>query len=177
MADRIWRPVPGYPDVEVSDDLQFRSVEHVTAYTRPSGTVSNRRFPARKLKVQWLHKDGYATVFVSRLRRPIGRHVLVCLAWHGLPPDGKYYVLHSDGDPSNFTPENLYWGNHKDNAEDADKHGRLARGEGHGQAKLTEAAVLAIRASGETNAGLAGKYGVASTTIRCVRNNRTWVHI
>lgn len=41
-------------------------------------------------------------------------------------------ALHSDGDPTNFTPENLYWGDHVDNAEDARKHGTLATGDRHG---------------------------------------------
>ena len=172
-----WRPVPGFPDVEVSEDLRFRSVAHVTAYTRPSGSVSHRSFPSKKLKVQWQHKDGYATAFVNSKRRSIGCHVLVCLAWHGLPPAGKYYALHRDGDETNFTPENLYWGDHKDNAEDAGRHGTLARGEAHGRAKLTENAVLAIRASCETNVGLAGKFGVNEVTIVAVRKHRTWTHI
>ena len=174
---QAWRPVPGYRDVEVSDDLQFRSVMRVTAYTRPSGTVSRRSFPSKKLKVQWLHKDGYATVFVSSRRMPVGCHVLVCLAWHGLPPESKPFALHRDGDTTNFTPENLYWGDYKDNAEDADKHGTLARGEAHGQAKLTEQDVLVIRASSETNVSLAAKYGVTDNTINCVRKHRTWTHI
>lgn len=129
---QTWKAVPGYPDIQISDDLQFRTIERVVAYVRPSGTVSHRKFPAKKLTVLWLHKAGYATVFVSRLRRPVGCHVLVCLAWHGLPPEGKPMALHRDGDESNFTPENLYWGDSKDNAEDARRHGTLATGDRHG---------------------------------------------
>lgn len=172
-----WRPVLGYGDIEVSEDLQFRSVAHVTAYTRPSGTVSYRSFPSKKLKVMWQHKDGYATVFVNSRRRPVGCHVLVCLAWHGLPPEGKPFALHRDGDEANFAPENLYWGDHKDNAKDAAKHGTLAHGEAHGRAKLTEKEVLAIRASSETNVDLAAKHGVNDMTIIAVRKHRTWTHI
>ena len=176
MAEQNWRPVPGFPDLEVSEDLQFRTKMRLVAYTRPSGTKSVRRFPSKKLKVQWVHHEGYATVFVSRLRRPIGCHVLVCLAWHGPPPEGKYYALHRDGDTANFSPENLYWGDHRDNANDADKHGTLARGEAHGIHKLTEEQVFVIRACSQTKL-LAEKFGVSPTAIRHARHHRTWTHL
>ena len=176
MALKNWRPVPGYSDVEVSEDLQFRSVAHTTAYVRPSGTVSHRTFPSKILKVQWQHECGYATVFVNSRRMPVGCHVLVCLAWHGLPPEGKPFALHRDGDETNFTPENLYWGDTKDNAADAIKHGTLARGEAHGIHKLTEEQVLAIRACSQTGS-LAAKFGVSRTAIQHARYHRTWTHI
>ena len=177
MALTKWRPIPGYPDLEVSEDLQFRTTKRTVAYVRPTGTVSHRSFPSKKLKVQWLHKDGYATVFVSRIRRAIGCHVLVCLAWHGLPPIDKPFALHRDGDAANFTQGNLYWGDHKDNALDADKHGTLARGEKHGRAKLTEDQVLAIRVSNAPHTHLAAKYGVNERTILSVRKHLTWTHL
>lgn len=129
MADS-WRHIPGYPDLEVSDSLRFRTVERTVAYVRPSGTVSHRTFPSKELKVHY--PDGYGVVFVSRLRRPIGVHVLVCLAWHGLPPEGKPLALHADGQRSNNTPGNLRWGDHRDNAADAAAHGTLAVGSRHG---------------------------------------------
>ena len=127
-----WRAIPGYPDIEVSDDLQFRSIARVTAYMRPSGTVSIRKFPSRKLKIGWHHTAGYATVYASQLRRDICCHVLVCLAFNGLPPPGKGKALHRDDDPTNFVPENLYWGDAFDNAQDAIRNGGMARGERHG---------------------------------------------
>lgn len=193
---RNWRPIPGFPDVEVSDDLQFRSVAHTTAYTRPSGTVSYRSFPSKKLKTMWQLKDGYATVFVSSKRRPIGCHVLVCLASHGLPPEGKPFALHRDGDETNFTPDNLYWGDHKDNAEDARHHGTLATGDRHGSRthpdkfkgghlgfvarKLTEEQVAEIRAWHTPNhealggKALATKFNVDPATIRKVYAGTTY---
>lgn len=139
MATKQWRPVPGYPELQVSDDLDFRTIERVVAYVRPSGRVSYRTFPSKPLKVQWLHKAGYGTVFVSSVRRPIGIHVLICLAWHGLPPEGKGMALHRDGDESHNWPSNLYWGDSKDNAEDARKHGTLATGARHGRHTKPEA--------------------------------------
>lgn len=49
-----------------------------------------------------------------------------------------------------------------------------AKGEKAYQAKLTEAAVLEIRASSEKGTVLAKKYGVSSTLIYMVRKNKIW---
>lgn len=55
-----------------------------------------------------------------------------------------------------------------------DGYRNQARGERHGQAKLTEAQVRAIRASRETLVTLAARYGVTETAIRLVRKRLTW---
>ena len=45
-------------------------------------------------------------------------HVLICTAFHGLPPFEGALVLHWDDDPAHNTPENLRWGSREDNARD-----------------------------------------------------------
>lgn len=50
-------------------------------------------------------------------------------------------------------------------------------GEAHYCAKLTEAAVRAIRKSGETISGLAEAYGVSRPTLRSAKFGRTWKHV
>jgi hypothetical protein len=40
---------------------------------------------------------------------------LVCLAFHGEPPEGKPYCLHLDEDGRNNRPDNLMWGSQRDN--------------------------------------------------------------
>lgn len=52
-----------------------------------------------------------------------------------------------------------------------------ARGEESGTSKLTEASVVAILASADSNRSLAIKYGVSPTTIHNVRHRRCWAHI
>jgi hypothetical protein len=42
-------------------------------------------------------------------------HRLVCLAFHGLPPVDKSGSLHKDENALNNRPENLYWGDQKNN--------------------------------------------------------------
>lgn len=54
---------------------------------------------------------------------------------------------------------------------------RLARGERHGAAKLTEQAVREIATSSESHAALGRRYGVSPETIGHVREGRTWRHI
>lgn len=132
MATSYWRPVPRYPDIEVSESLEFRTIERTRTFPVVGGTTRTRTFPSHILKIMWFDKGGYGNVFITSLRRAIGAHVLVCLAWHGEPPVGKTYALHRDGDPANFHPSNLYWGSAKDNSEDARRHGTLATGLRHG---------------------------------------------
>jgi len=50
-------------------------------------------------------------------------------------------------------------------------------GEDHHKAKLTDDAVRAIRASRETNAALADRYGVATATISLARRGLSWTHV
>jgi hypothetical protein len=51
------------------------------------------------------------------------------------------------------------------------------RGELDGNAKLTEADVLAIRASSDSGPVLARRFGVSRTTISEIRLRKTWQHI
>ena len=172
-----WRSVPGYPDIEISDELVVRSKARTTEYDHSLWGRQTRCFPSKVLTTQKQHKDGYLTVFVNSVRRPVGLHVIVCAAFHGASPAGKPYALHRDGNPANCAPGNLYWGDHADNARDALAHGVIARGEGHGKAKLTDDAVRVIRSeTGQTRA-LAKKFGVSATTIRQARIGATWAHI
>lgn len=51
-------------------------------------------------------------------------------------------------------------------------------GEGHGLAKLNDAAVLRIRERTDLGPSALGReYGVSETAIRCVRQGRTWRHV
>lgn len=174
MAQKNWRPVPGFPEVEVSDCLSVRAVPRTLTYER-SGFSVTQHLDAHELRVV-PQSNGYPSVWISTRRRYVGLHVLVCAAFHGMAPNG-HMALHRDGVPLNCTPANLYWGTAKDNAADSIKHGTMRRGEGHGKSKLSTADVLKIKASTETHASLARDMGVAYQTIRSVRNGRTWGHV
>lgn len=78
-------------------------------------------------------------------------------------------------------PAHLSLGTPKENTADMIAKGRHARqapkGEASGKAVLTEEIVRAIRASDESHAVLARRFGCGANTVRGVRTGRTWSHV
>lgn len=88
-------------------------------------------------------------------------------------------VCHRCDNPPCVNPRHLFVGTQQDNWADMRAKGRGAdpphrRGHDNNTSKLTDQDVLAIRASQEGTASLARSYGVATSTIKRVRNGRTW---
>lgn len=71
----------------------------------------------------------------------------------------------------------LFLGTHADNAADAARKGRKPHGSNNCNAKVTEAEVLEIRASNESQTVLARRYGIKPVTISQIRTRKTWRHI
>lgn len=108
-------------------------------------------------------------------------------------------VLHRCDNPACFNPSHLFLGTQADNIADMFSKNRqrdylatAAKGERHGsrtkpertlrginqpKAKLTDDLVREIRASLDSTASLARKYGVSETTVHDVRTGRTWRHV
>jgi hypothetical protein len=161
------RPVPGFPGYTV------------TAAAEPWGYASLGRGKGRGWRPLKVSQDnGYGIVRVSRPRRRLIRvHTLVLLAFVGPCPDGME-CLHGDGDPANNALSNLRWGTHKENVEDAVRHGTQRRGERHPFARLTEADVKALRTpGGPTPAEVARLRGVKPSTAVYARGGRNWKHV
>lgn len=168
-----WRPIPDLPDYEVSESGQVRRVR--AAGPSPQGKVLSgtiRSSGRRMFKLR--DADGgiryeLASWLVARAfigPRPAG-------------PNGKpMQCLHRDGNPTNDHRSNLYWGTHQQNMDDRERHGRTARGESQGRAKLTSAAVVSIRelwASGTVSMeDLAAAHGVSDSLIDHVVHGRNW---
>lgn len=83
-------------------------------------------------------------------------------------------VLHKCDTPACVNPDHLRLGSKTENAKDRDSRGRMARGERNGRAKVTEADVLAIRASCRPVSELADEYKV---NVRDIIKRRTWRHV
>jgi len=110
------------------------------------------------------------------------------VAWelaHGPIPDGMFVCHHCDT-PCCCNEKHLFLGTNSDNMKDCARKGRLNRqidpmaGERHGMAKLTEAAVIEIRARrarNETFASIARCFGVRKGTIIHITQRRTWAHV
>ena len=99
---------------------------------------------------------------------------------NGPVPEGKY-VLHHCDNPGCVKPKHLFIGTLADNNADMAGKGRSRNGDMRGErntsSKLTDDDVRAIRASPESNATLAKRYGIAKENIWAARTGRTWTHI
>lgn len=106
--DEEWRPVPGFPGYEVSDEGR------VASYLR-----RNRLVLALMVK-----SNGYVSVNLARSRRRVTCtvHSLVAEAFIGPRPPGQE-VRHLDGDPHNNRVSNLRWGTRSQNELDKVRHG------------------------------------------------------
>lgn len=161
-----WRVIPGFEKYEVNRVGDIRRCGAGRAPLRPC-----------------VDRDGYLSVTLRREGRSCTMkvHRAVCLAFVGPQPDGRPYVAHWDGKPSNNTVDNLRWASAAENTNDKRRHGRWNSGERQGHAKLTDDAVRAIKSEFCGRRGqlteFAAIYGVDINTIRMVTLNRTWRHI
>lgn len=94
---------------------------------------------------------------------------------HGPVPDGQI-VRHRCDNPTCCNPGHLEPGSHKDNSADALERGRFAKGERHGNTKLTAEQVAYIRRNpdGLKQIALARQFGVSPSTLSYIRSGRTW---
>ncbi|MBF6630663.1 MAG: HNH endonuclease [Comamonas sp.] len=132
------------------------------------------------------NKDGYMHVTISvrvngvrqRHRHPV--HRLVCMAFHGEPPSDKPLARHLNGVSTDNRAANIAWGDHKDNAADAIRHGTLGKGMRAHRRKLNDSQVKELCArlrKGESDADLAAEYGVSRYYPRKLLTGRRWSHL
>ncbi|GGD64478.1 endodeoxyribonuclease [Erythrobacter arachoides] len=174
-----WKTIEGYEGLyEISDQGRVKTLSR-TVYR---GRGSSPQVLKERILDHRINKDGYPIVCLSKDRK--GRNCLVhrLLAEAFIPnPDGHPIVRHLNDVKTDMRLGNLAWGTHTDNRLDAIRNGCkihvLEKGEKHKDAKLTEADVLAIRASAESGLALARKYGVSDKAISKIRRRETWKHI
>jgi hypothetical protein len=126
---------------------------------------------------QWMgstDKDGYG-VF-SYERKTLKAH-RVALELSGVHVEKGQFVCHTCDNPKCINPAHLYVGTPQRNVADKVERQRQPKGEGIHAAKLTSDAVLAIRASGETDEALSRRYGVSRSAVTLARNGTTWRHV
>lgn len=117
-------------------------------------------------------------------RKNMSAHRWIYMHLHG-PLPSRIKVCHTCDNPQCVRPDHLFEGTHSDNMKDCAAKGRMnyqidptiIQGENNGQARLTADDVRAIRASNESMAALAIRYGVGHTTIRHIIQRDTWKHI
>lgn len=166
-----WAPVLGFEGLyEVSSLGQVRSVARTIV--RSNGWPMPVKGCIRKA---FIREKGYRSVVLARNGEQTAYlvHVLVRMSFDGQRPE-DLLCRHLNGDPTDNRLDNLAWGTHVDNAEDARAHGRLQTGEKNRHAKLTRAAVEFIRSSNLRNTELAARFNVLPTTISYARRGVTW---
>lgn len=122
---------------------------------------------------------GYERVCVglgSKRRTNASIHTLVATAFCSPRLPGQV-CRHLNGNSLDNRAANLAWGSTADNSADAIRHGTIARGEGHGCAKLTTAGAREIKASAESSSALARRFGVSRRLVKLVRDGLAWRHL
>lgn len=163
MTDEKWRTVEDFPDYEVSNRGQVRSL---------------KRYPARILK-PWLHASGgYPAVKLSvtgEKQQTKLVHQLVCYAFHGPKPTPKHEVAHWDGNPQNCATTNIRWALPVENSADKRRHGTHINSGQFEASKLTDDDIREIRrlaAEGWTQSRIGEKFGVWQTYVSHIVTGR-----
>lgn len=160
-----WAEIIGWP-YEVSDAGRVRRSQPGPA-TRPGFVLK-----------PYATERGYLRIQLSRDNAPRRFMVHRLVAEAFVPnPEGKRFVNHRNGDPTDNRAENLEWVTQRENQLHAYDRGLQAAGSGHGRAKLTEEQVREIRdrhAAGETQTALAQEYPVNQSMISKIVRGQFW---
>lgn len=142
----------------------------VTRWGRRNEPIERRLHPDRDgyLLVKQVHGKKYRV------------HQLVAAAFVGPRLSLKHVVRHLNGDRTDNRAENVAWGTPRENATDRDAHGKTARGETHGNAKLTAEDVHEIRAAaarGELQREIGDRFGLQQPQVSAIVLRQAWGHV
>ena len=175
----IWKDVPGYEGCyQVSNEGRVKSLAREVAVPRTRwGSQGTRKVNEAVMSLQ---TDSRNRVFVALRKDGAGKRFtvasLVAAAFIGPRPEGML-VLHGDGVSTNNRADNLRYGTHVDNMDDARLHGTLTQGEKQWLAKLTAGEVKFIRVTDMSGVYLAAQYGVTPACISAIRQRKNWKHV
>lgn len=129
-------------------------------------------------------KEGYGVYQTAKFRDASGKYVRERIYAHRLgwelfygPIADGFEVCHRCDTPQCVNPTHLFLGTHADNQADMRNKGRSPAGQRHGNAKITEFDVVAIRNSRETLAVLSERYGLSPQTVSEIKNRKIWQHV
>lgn len=126
----------------------------------------------------WLFDGGLVNGGYGQVRRGLKKALAHRAAWeaaNGPIPPGLC-VCHKCDTPRCVNPAHLFLGTGADNMADKVAKGRQHRpaGEAHGQAKLTESMVRAIRADGRKQYEIAKAFGIGQAQVSRIKTGRRW---
>ena len=104
VADEVWKDIPGFSYYQASS---LGRIKFKGSKTRRNPKIVRQR--DRPTTVGRYLAVNVVDDYVGYLS--IEAHQLVCLAFHGLPPDdgAKWEVNHKDGNKKNNRSDNLEW--------------------------------------------------------------------
>jgi len=170
-SNEVWRPVQGYKGLyEVSDKGRVRSLKR---YGRKNTILLNPKTRPDGYRMVCLRKESGKNCFVHRL---------VLRAFTENPnPEIYNQVNHINSIRSDNRIENLEWSNNSLNQRHSFKYGdQDNKGESHPSNKLNNEQVVKIKLAlecGMSSSALSKIFDVSKSTIKDIRNARTWSHL
>lgn len=116
---------------------------------------------------------------VGERAAPMLAHRLAWALHNGADPVGKV-VMHTCDNPRCVNPEHLVLGTQAENIGDAVSKRRHPHGELHGNAKLSDDDIRAIRSlvtDGCNWTAIGREFGVSRTTIKRIHTGESWRHV
>ena len=175
---------PSILDVQYGEEwrpLSFDSLYEVSSKGRVASWKpfrNNSPHPSsRRILSMTKDKDGYNKVLLTVDGSNKTCRVCRLVAETFLGSREGMVVRHVDGSKDNDCVENLVWGTHKENSQDAKNHGTWVHGQKVNTCVLTEECVSEIKRSGLSLTKLAKIYGVSIGTIWHIKDGRTWKHV
>lgn len=174
LMNKTWKIVDEAPDYEVSvfGDIRRR----IAKGNSPAGHILSPKIGGHGYRQVGLSVDGKV------ITRNI--HRLVCIAFHGTPPEKGLQAAHKNGDRLDNRACNLRWLTPSENQKEKRIHGTMPdqKGENSHKAILNDEAVAIIRSTKRYNGvlpDLAKRFGVSENTVMQLRTRgcRKWGHI
>lgn len=119
MRDEIWKDIQSVPQMMASSLGRVRLKPYSKAM--PNGIGIRHYNPKPRFGIEQKCASGRLgspkrrIIYITGLKKCFNVARLVCEAFHGPAPEGKPIVMHLDENPSNNVPENLRWGNQREN--------------------------------------------------------------
>ena len=143
-TDIVWKDIPGFEGC-----YQINIMGQIRSLNRPvKGWNGTKIKKGRILKISYNPNNewDYPHVSLSKMNKKHNGCIHKILAKVFIPnPCNKPFVLHKDDDRKNYSIDNIYWGNHKDNMMDRTLNKKTAIGERQGTSKLTNKKAYKIK--------------------------------
>ena len=103
-------------------------------------------------------------------------HRLICAETNGPPPSPEFDAAHKCGNRLCLNPRHLRWATRIENMADCIEHGTTNRGPRHGNSKLTDDDVIAIRKMSGTmrQKEIAAIYNISFQTVSKIVRRERW---